>query len=259
MVSQQDLNADLAGALALGIARGLAAAHARGFIHRDLKPANVMLIGEEGHETVKILDFGVIRDQAEGGSRLTRLDQLVGTPLYMAPDQIRSASQVDTSADLYSLGVILYEMLAGRPPFRGSFDEVLEAHLSAAPPSLPPSLGLDRLALELLAKLPGERPTSAEDVIHRIEGAIGEEPLLQTGTTPWKAIPPAPAPVAEEPPVATRASAVAPLPPLSWWRQLAPVVSLALAVAALVIALKTRDRAQPLHSPGPVRTSTRSV
>lgn len=262
---QKPLPPQRAGALALGIARGLAAAHARGFIHRDLKPANVMLVGEEGQETVKILDFGVIRDQAEGGSRLTRLDQLVGTPLYMAPDQIRSASEVDTSADLYSLGVILYEMLAGRPPFKGSFDQVLEAHLSAAPPALPPSLGLDRLALELLAKVPGDRPTSAEEVIRTIEGAIGEEPKVETGTTPWKAIPPTPSPASpptppEEPlPVATRASAVSPLPPPSWWRQLAPVISLALAVAALVIALKTRDRAQPLRSPGLIRTSTRSV
>jgi len=283
---QKPLPPRRAGALALGIARGLAAAHARGFIHRDLKPANVMLIGEEGRETLKILDFGVIRDQAEEGSRLTRMDQLVGTPLYMAPDQIRSASEVDTSADLYSLGVILYEMLAGRPPFKGTFDQVLDAHLSAAPPSLPPSLGLDRLALELLAKLPGDRPTSAEEVIRTIEGAIGEEPRVETGTTPWKVPEPAaggvnppggaiaslnalaqpspssarsPEPEPEPPAVATRASAVAALPPPSWWRQLAPVLSLALAVAALVIALKTRDRAPPARTPSPVRTSTRSV
>ncbi|MFO0723971.1 MAG: serine/threonine-protein kinase [Myxococcota bacterium] len=251
----------------LQIAEGLAAAHALGFVHRDLKPANVMVVGPLGKETLKILDFGVTRERGFEGSRLTRFDQLVGTPLYMAPDQIESASEAEPSADLYSLGVMMYEMLAGRPPFGGDFNAVIDAQLNAAPPPLPPSLGLEGLILELLAKSPRERPASAEVVSKRIRALFPEgptapvrpatEPPLEEAPWPGSAVRVVhPVTSALEVPAPARPS---PSPPLrSWWIRLTPFISLAMAALALWMALQARGRGTPTPPP-PIRTSTTSV
>jgi serine/threonine-protein kinase len=129
------------------ILSGLAAAHARGIVHGDVKPENVLL---EGHHVV-LADFGVARalEQAtlgESRDRLTGTGLGLGTPGYMAPEQLAGERDVDARADLYALGVIAYEMLAGQQPFVGSTAQrVVAAHLTEAPrplsearPDVPP-------------------------------------------------------------------------------------------------------------------------
>jgi serine/threonine protein kinase len=155
------------------MAAGLAAAHKAGFVHRDLKPTNVMLLAEAGANRVKILDFGLARvtapspEQAQIGT-LTGANAFVGTPKYIAPEQIIGASLVGPPADLYSLGVILYEMLTGEPPFGGSMHEILQAQLHKNAPQLPASGGLERIAEMLLRKSPDERLGDAEQLIAEI-------------------------------------------------------------------------------------------
>ena len=115
------------------IATGMAVAHQQGIVHRDLKPANV-LINDEG--LVKIVDFGVAAAQREGDTQLTKTGYVIGSPKYMAPEQILG-KKVDVRADVYSLGVIMYEMLTGAPPYhRGDHMSVMYQHVQgrAKPP-----------------------------------------------------------------------------------------------------------------------------
>ncbi len=154
--------------IALGIARGLAASHTKCFIHRDLKPSNVMV---SPNDRVKIVDFGIVSCGLEDQDKLTRDDVVLGTPAYMAPEQVMSPG-VSPQADLYALGVILFEMLTGRPPFEGDFRQIAVFHLMQTPPPLPPCGGLETLVAQLLEKDPKKRPASAEDVVRAIE-ALG--------------------------------------------------------------------------------------
>jgi serine/threonine-protein kinase len=117
---------------------GLAAAHAAGVIHRDLKPDNVFLTSVGGEIVVKLVDFGIAKAAEVGRDHgLTRTGQIIGTPLYMAPEQTRSTSDVDVRADLYAMGVILYEMVAGALPFEAEtvFDLIVQ---HATKPPTPP-------------------------------------------------------------------------------------------------------------------------
>ncbi len=99
----------------------MAEAHAIGIVHRDLKPSNLYLCDQGGTRTVKVLDFGISKVLGkEDDGRMTLADTSIGTPLYMSPEQLRSSRDVDHLTDVWSLGVILYELLAGRPPFAGS-------------------------------------------------------------------------------------------------------------------------------------------
>ena len=112
------------------VALGLAEAHAHGFVHRDLKPENVMLRNEDGR--VKILDFGIAKD-LNANDGLTQLGHYLGTPAYSAPEQVRGRI-VDARADIFSLGVILYELLSGRTAFEGrESSDVLHATLHEQP------------------------------------------------------------------------------------------------------------------------------
>jgi serine/threonine-protein kinase len=158
-----------AAAIALQIARGLSEAHHLGFVHRDLKPSNIMLTTIDGEERVKVLDFGVVAMTNEDDSQdpLTAAGAFVGTPMYMAPEQRESI--ITPSVDLYSLGVILHELLAGEPPFRGKPGEVMLKHATEQPPELPPCDGLERLVSALLEKSSADRPASAADVVRALE------------------------------------------------------------------------------------------
>ena len=162
------------------IAGALSAAHATGIVHRDLKPDNIFLVPDPevpGGERIKLLDFGIAKlagtltDQS-----MTRTGAVMGTPAYMAPEQCRGVV-VDWRADLYSLGCILFELLAGQPPFVGEGGgEVLAAHIHVPPPALGsltrglPS-GVEDLVQRLLAKAPHDRVQTADAVIQYIDAA----------------------------------------------------------------------------------------
>jgi len=123
------------------VAEALAAAHAAGIIHRDMKPDNVMVVGEPSSssgERVKILDFGIakLRDAGANGQTQTR-DGLLGTPTYMSPEQCNGASTIDSKTDVYSVGVMLYRIVAKRPPFMAEgTGAVIAMHLMQEPPPL---------------------------------------------------------------------------------------------------------------------------
>jgi hypothetical protein len=159
--------------IAAQVARGLAAAHAVGLLHRDIKPANIWLLPTG---RVKVLDFGLARTQAVE-QKLTATGLVAGTPAYMAPEQANN-EPLDFRCDLFSLGVVLYQMLAGRLPFNGnSILELLTALVVEEPPplrQLRPELSreLAHLVQRLLAKKPSQRPASAEEVAAFLERAL---------------------------------------------------------------------------------------
>ncbi len=153
--------------LAADISSALGYAHSLGIVHRDIKPGNILLSG--GHAV--IADFGVARAiSAAIDGEAERPWELFGTPLYMSPEQFTGSSRVDRRSDLYSLGCVLYEMLAGSPPFRGSTPEMLRVqHLTEPPPTLrgvnrdiPPAL--DEAIRRLLAKAPADRFLTAQQL-----------------------------------------------------------------------------------------------
>jgi serine/threonine-protein kinase len=159
-----------AAAIGRQVAAGLEGAHACGFVHRDLKPSNVMLLGALGDEQAKVLDFGLVRMSGGFGEEVTRLTQsgvIFGTPQYMAPEQIEG-KVVGPAADLYALGVVLYELVAGRLPFEGSPMVLIARHLRDPAPPLPPAFGLERLVAQLLEKDPARRPDNAAAVAREL-------------------------------------------------------------------------------------------
>jgi serine/threonine protein kinase len=158
--------------IALQLADGLSAAHARGIIHRDLKPDNIFLIPRGGDpDFVKILDFGLAKlsGPSQAMSHQTKTGSLLGTPHYMAPEQAENVKKVDHRADVYSLGCILFQMLTGRVPFPGEgFGEVLVRHVREPPPlpsrlnpAVPPAI--EKIVLHALAKKPDFRFASMDD------------------------------------------------------------------------------------------------
>lgn len=153
------------------VARGLSAIHDAGVVHRDLKPANVMVTPGEP-EVAKIVDFGIVA--GESFDRLTAVDALVGTPRYMAPEQIEKAP-IGPGTDLYALGAMAYEILAGQPHVdAGSLTEMLVNQMTVVPASLEPSHGpLGALIDRMLAKQLDDRPTSAADVAKVFEVSGG--------------------------------------------------------------------------------------
>ncbi|MCC7382941.1 MAG: protein kinase [Deltaproteobacteria bacterium] len=188
--------------IARQIALGLSAAHAQGFVHRDLKPKNVMLVPEPGMELVKILDFGLVRPLEESDERLTAQGQVFGTPPYMSPEQI-SGGPIDPRTDLYALGAIIYELIAGHPPFQGAMADVFRKHLSVAPPPLTEKSGLGELAMVLLAKSPDARPGTAIAVVELIDSlqvthisGTPEAPAPASSSGPPRPAPRAPTPKA---------------------------------------------------------------
>ena len=177
-----------AAAVAIGIAHGLAAAHARGIIHRDLKPENVFLTADGN---VKVLDFGIAKLQPEGPEarpNQTMTGTILGTAAYMAPEQVKG-ERTDARSDLFALGVMLYEMLGGEQPFRGaSVFETLHAIITRDPPDLlsvnehvPPALA--RIVMRLLQKPREARFQSAVDLAWALEPFTGSVPASTPATT----------------------------------------------------------------------------
>jgi serine/threonine-protein kinase len=166
------LESGLACAVLVQVCAAVQAAHEANIIHRDLKPENLFLTEREGEAFVKVLDFGISKFQGEDGAamRSTRTGIAMGTPLYMPPEQLRSAKDVDARCDLYSLGVILYELLVGQTPFSAdSFAELTVKILTEEPESplafdaaLPPALS--HIALKAMSKDPAGRYSSAAEL-----------------------------------------------------------------------------------------------
>jgi eukaryotic-like serine/threonine-protein kinase len=186
--------------LARGMAEALEAAHAKGIVHRDLKPENIF-VQAQPPDSVKLVDFGIAKlagDFRAGQVHQTRSGAMMGTPLYMSPEQCRDSANIDSRTDLYSLGCVLYEMLTGHPPFtHATLGDLVVAHMTEAPkdagavnPSVPPALAA--LAAELLRKNPAERPPGMRAVAERLATFIGGL------TTVPDAMAPGPAP--ERPP-----------------------------------------------------------
>jgi len=159
----------------IAAARGLRAASAQGFVHRDVKPSNLMLDREAG---IKILDFGLVKSM-HGDSQLTRDGAIIGSPLYMSPEQGRGGT-VDLRSDIYSLGCALYHMLCGRPPFTGpSPVGVISMHVTdKAPPvrGLNPNVPevLARIVERMMAKEPADRFANYDDLLAALESARAE-------------------------------------------------------------------------------------
>jgi serine/threonine protein kinase len=167
------------------IASSLVEAHERGLVHRDLKPENVILLKlANDADFVKVLDFGIAKflTGSSGDSTVTRTGAVIGTPQYMAPEQARASRGLSTAADVYSLGVMLYEMLTGALPFSGDSPiDMLMAHVTEPVPELPIDVEVPDdvrvLVGRMLAKHPGERPSSA-DVSHELEEIRDREKAL---------------------------------------------------------------------------------
>src|SRR3972149_2389193 len=148
--------------IGIQIAEGLAAAHEKGIVHRDIKPENIM-IRKDGR--VQIMDFGLAK--LRGASRLTKEGSTVGTAGYMSPEQVQG-QETDHRSDIFSLGVLLYEMLSGQPPFKGVHETAIAYEIvnvdsppmSSLRAEITPEL--DSIVLECLQKGPNERPQSAK-------------------------------------------------------------------------------------------------
>ncbi len=167
------------------IAEGLAAAHDKGLIHRDIKLVNIW-IEPTGGGRVKILDFGLARPEQDD-AHLTQSGAVVGTPAYMAPEQARG-EKVGPRADLWSLGVVLYELLSGRRPFDAPNTFAILSRIAADQPVAPQLVnrdipaGLSDLVMRLLEKDPEKRPASAREVINTL-AEIEESVLAPAMTT----------------------------------------------------------------------------
>ncbi|MGB8509166.1 MAG: protein kinase, partial [Pyrinomonadaceae bacterium] len=179
-------------ALMRDICAGVGAAHRRHIVHRDIKPDNIITLAPDAdreRETVKVVDFGIakLRDLASENT-LTQTGAVVGTPYYMSPEQCRGES-LDARADVYSLGALLYEMLAGTPPFSApSVTGVIAKHLTEAPPPLPANLNvppaLEAVVMRALSKDPQARQADAADFAREIGAAFdGRQVMTATAVT----------------------------------------------------------------------------
>jgi len=175
---------ELAEAVTLGIsiASALGAAHVHGIVHRDVKPSNVLLVG--GHtSSAKVIDFGVGRTEGAAGQTATGL--IVGTPGYMSPEQARGDRRLDSRADVFALGCVLYECIAGAPPFVGDHPvAVLAKILMADAPRLAHArsgvpAGVDDLVWRMLAKNPDERPRDGAAVAAELAALAERHPTVR--------------------------------------------------------------------------------
>lgn len=179
------------------VCAALRAAHRAGLIHRDIKPGNILLCERGGTpDVVKLVDFGLVRELggSTDDSKLTQDGAVVGTPLFMAPEQIAGAAELDARTDLYSVGVVAYFLLTGRNAFdRATVRQVFAAHLHEPPipprtfnPDIPAEL--EALVLRCLAKPPTDRPADAEALEKALAACALRESWTEARATEWWAL-----------------------------------------------------------------------
>jgi serine/threonine protein kinase len=183
------MTADETVRVARPIARGLTEAHAQGVIHRDLKPSNVILVpARDGEDIVKIVDFGIVKIIGDdtNSEELTKDGAFIGSPKYMAPEQIDDGGEIDARSDIYAFGIILYQCLSGTVPFHGATSlQTLMAHLHTKPmplrervPNVEIPEWLEELVMACIEKDPAKRPQTM-DIVARALGAV--EPSVVSG------------------------------------------------------------------------------
>jgi eukaryotic-like serine/threonine-protein kinase len=202
--------------IARQVCRSLREAHHEGLVHRDLRPGNIFLTEREGeHDFVKVTDYGLLQESNEGSGRdILGEVRWFGAPRYMAPEQI-AGGELDARTDIYSLGIILYEMIAGRAPFDATRPErILQAHRGEEPPPLKAansdvevSPALDQIVMQCLRKAPDQRFGSIDELLEALKNADCEPASADAPTSHSK--PAAIAPPGESP----RTSPSKPPPP----------------------------------------------
>jgi serine/threonine protein kinase len=185
------------------ILNALEEAHSKDIIHRDLKPANIFITYIKGHgELIKLLDFGiskVVHERGSDSTGITKSGVVVGTPFYMSPEQVRGKRDIDRRADIYSCGVILYEMLTGKVPYNGkSYAEIILKIIEEPVPDprkITPDLndGMARLIMRCMSKDAGSRPSSASTMKEEVDKLLGQTSLGPGILLQRTSRPPAPA------------------------------------------------------------------
>ena len=259
------LTPERAGEIASPLASALGFAHAKAVIHRDVKPSNVLLPPDGG---VKLADMGIARLLSP--EALTATLSVRGTAGYISPEQVRG-DRVDARADLYSLGCVLFEMLAGRTPFEGDLAALSYAHTHTPAPrvrSINPDVpaAMDELVAAMLEKDPAKRPSTGEEVQRSLAAAMRQDPVVPTEVT--ERMQPPPSPMQHQPAGGRRRPG-----PKAW--QAAAVAVSGLAVLLFIALLASREpegrtdasglsrqlssspaTQRPSPSPSPVETSS---
>ncbi len=234
---EKQLAVDTAVEVAIEVCSALAYAHSRGVVHRDIKPENILF--SAGHAIVA--DFGIARALSEGQRSITAVGIPLGTPPYMSPEQAQGLDNIDHRSDLYALGCMLFEMVAGRPPFVGvSIGKVIQQHLQSPPPSVRefrPEVPatLDPILAKALVKNPAGRYQTAEEMLGALRLVAATETLERA--IPGSSTRESPAAAG---PAAAPGTPAAPAP--AGQRRLIILLGItaALAVAALAFVLLTR-------------------